>query len=487
MLLVNSRARKAQCSLVRTSRLVDITPDRSLLPKLGFAGYSAPQAIAELVDNAIDARRDGTKLHVAIQITPDSILASDDGIGMNRDAVAKAMVLAYSKKKGQLGEFGLGLKTACLSLGEAFEVRSSPGNRTEYRVNYDPEDWMGASRAWKLRLNEAPARKGRSGTSVKIKRLKVYYPRLPTLIRLDLQRRFSPFIRSRELELRVNGRLAELEEIRLLPGSRRTITLKTKKGVVIRGWCGLLAEGSTKGYYGFHTYRRNRMIGTFDKLGIAEDPRISRIIGEIHLDHIPVTHNKREFLRESREYRESATLLAHQFKSLIREAKRQASLDTVTKNVEREVRAWQRKIAASFESAEFRRFALRFRRLAGVMGGGGGSGGGGGKSSKSAPAGRASLQVRGRSIAFHHHYSPLGVSAGRKQTSYTRRNGLDIYTNTDFPTFSTTRDKVFYAVLHVAEALAEFLVRESNEDPARLEEIKEVILRKSAELKLESM
>ena len=33
-------------SRVRT-RLVDITPDRSPLPKLGFAGYSAPQAIAE--------------------------------------------------------------------------------------------------------------------------------------------------------------------------------------------------------------------------------------------------------------------------------------------------------------------------------------------------------------------------------------------------------------------------------------------------------
>ncbi len=468
------------------SRLVDITPDRSLLPKLGFAGYSAPQAVAELVDNAIDARRDGSRLHVSIQIAPASIDVADDGVGMDRETLSKAMILAYSRKTGKLGEFGLGLKTACLSLGEAFEVRSSPGNRQEYRVSYDPESWMSAGRAWKVRLEETPVRGRKSGTAVRIKRLKVYYARLPTLIRLDLQRRFSPFIRGRELDLRVNGRVAEVEETSLLPGSRKEFRLKTRKGGTIAGWTGLLAEGSTKGYYGFHTYRRNRMISTFDKLGIGEDPRISRITGEIHLDHVPVTHNKREFLRESPEYREAVSLLTHEFRALVREAKRQASLDTVTASVEREVRSWQRKIAAAFDSAEFRRFALRFRRLASAVGGGGGSNSSGGRPRGAPPRGRTAVEIRGRTIPFHHHYSPLGVSAGRRQSSFSRRLGLDIYTNTDFPAFAVTRDKVFYAVLNVAETLAEFLVRESNEDPARMEEIKEVILRKSAELKLES-
>jgi hypothetical protein len=469
------------------SRIVDITPDRSLLPKLGFAGYSAPQAVAELVDNAIDARRDGSRLHVAIQIGPQSIEVADDGMGMDRETLAKAMILAYSRKMGKLGEFGLGLKTACLSLGEAFEVRSSPGNRLEYRVSYDPETWMSAGRAWKVRLEESPARGRKSWTAVRIRRPKVFYPRLPTLIRLDLQRRFSPFIRGRELELRVNGRLAEVEETRLLPGSKKEFRLKTRKGATLAGWYGLLAEGSTKGYYGFHTYRRNRMISTFDKLGIGEDPRISRITGEIHLDHVPVTHNKREFIRESSEYREAVSLLTQEFRALVREAKRQASLDTVTASVEREVRSWQRKIAAAFDSAEFRRFALRFRRLATAMGGGGGgSNSSGGKAKGAPPRGRTAVEIRGRTIPFHHHYSPLGVSAGRRQSSFSRKLGLDIYTNTDFPAFAATRDKVFYAVLNVAETLAEFLVRESNEDPARTEEIKEVILRKSAELKLES-
>ncbi len=470
---------------VKRSRLVDITPDRSLLPKLGFAGYSAPQAVAELVDNAIDARREGAKLHVEIHVSSAGIEVQDDGVGMERDGIAKAMVLAWSRKRGQLGEFGLGLKTACLSLGEAFEVKSSPGGTVEYRVTYDPEAWMAASRSWKLRLEEARVRRRKAGTTIRVRRLKVYYPRLPTIIRLDLQRRFSPYIRSRGLDLRVNGRSAEIEEVRLLPGSRRAFNLRTRGGRAVAGWCGLLAEGSTKGYYGFHTYRRNRMITTFDKIGIGEDPRISRIIGEIHLDQVPVTHNKREFVRESREYREAASLLAREFKALVREARRQASLDTVTPTVMREVRSWQRKIVQAFESPDFRRFALRFRRLAAAVGAPAGAGGGGGKAGNARHGGPA-VQVRGRTIPFHHHFSPLGVSAGRKQWNHSRRLGLDIYTNVDFPAYATTRDKVFYAVMHVSETLAEFLVRESGEDAARVDEIKELILRKAAELKLGS-
>jgi len=35
---------------------IDITPDKTLFPKLGSSGYSIPQALAELIDNSIDAR-----------------------------------------------------------------------------------------------------------------------------------------------------------------------------------------------------------------------------------------------------------------------------------------------------------------------------------------------------------------------------------------------------------------------------------------------
>ena len=46
----------------------DITPDLSLMPKLGQSGYSSPQAIAELVDNSIDARISSKLLKINIKI-----------------------------------------------------------------------------------------------------------------------------------------------------------------------------------------------------------------------------------------------------------------------------------------------------------------------------------------------------------------------------------------------------------------------------------
>ena len=470
------------------TRLVDITPDRSLLPKLGFAGYSAPQAIAELVDNAIDSRREGKKLHIHIRITPNLYEVTDDALGMDYRTISKALVLAWSRKKGSLGEFGLGLKTACLSLGTAFEVHSSTGGGREYRVAYDPVKWMKSGRAWRIPLQEVRAKRGKPGTKVLIRHLKVYYPRLPSVIRQDLQRRFAPFVRSRDVDVVVNGRACHVEEIQLLPRSRKEFSIRTRGGERIRGWYGLLAEGSTKGYYGFHTYRRNRMITTFDKIAIGEDPTLSRIIGEIHMDHLLVTHNKREFIRENRAYREAVTLLKREFRTLLRSALRQSRLDTVTTTVQREVRSWQRRIADAVNSEDFRRFAARMKLLAGSMGGGGKSVSTSGGSSKKTGRSRrpgSSIQIRGKTIPLRHHYAPLGVRAGRKQSTVTRQHGMEIYTNTDFPAYPMTRDKVFYAVLNVAETIAEFLIRESHEDPAHTEEIKDLILRKASELKLE--
>ena len=50
------------------SEIIDVTPDPSLMPKLGQTGYNIPQAIAELIDNAIDARFDDRPLRVTVKI-----------------------------------------------------------------------------------------------------------------------------------------------------------------------------------------------------------------------------------------------------------------------------------------------------------------------------------------------------------------------------------------------------------------------------------
>ena len=107
---------------------VDITPHVSLLAKVGQSGHSVSDALAELVDNALDARRPRryVKVEIELDMREGVLRVQDDGQGMTSAELARALVLAESNKQGaSIGRFGLGLKTACTSLGSRFEITSA--------------------------------------------------------------------------------------------------------------------------------------------------------------------------------------------------------------------------------------------------------------------------------------------------------------------------------------------------------------------------
>src|SRR3989338_453248 len=117
---------------------IDITPDKSLMPKIGQTGYSISQAFSELIDNAVDARFSDKILTIHVTMNPDYIEIVDDGKGMNEEQASRCLKLAYSEKKNQLGEFGLGLKTAAQSLGKTFSVITTPLNDfNSYILRFD--------------------------------------------------------------------------------------------------------------------------------------------------------------------------------------------------------------------------------------------------------------------------------------------------------------------------------------------------------------
>ena len=66
-------------------------------------------------------------------------------------------------------------------------------------------------------------------------------------------------------------------------------------GSKIFGWTGILEKGSQE-KSGFNLYRYKRLIRAHEKLGYQYHPSKMWVTGEIHLDPIPVTHNKREFI-----------------------------------------------------------------------------------------------------------------------------------------------------------------------------------------------
>jgi len=492
---------------------VDITtPHKSILPKIGRAGYSVAQAIAELIDNAIDEKLENKKLFINIILNENLIEVKDNASGMNKEELTKAFSLAYSSKKDKLGEFGLGLKTSCQSLGGQFSILTTKkGDKHYYFLEYDEEEWLGNDQ---YNWNKYPIKIlnkkdiNEHGTTITIKKLK--FNRISYAIdqvRKDSGNRFAPFIKRNEIEIKVNGKSTRPFEPDLLEGTKKQFEI-ILKGNKIYGWYGLMRESSQKGFYGFNIFRRGRMITCYDKIGIPEHATVARIIGEIHLDHVPVTHNKREFIKDSIEYIEAEEVLSKEFKNIVREARKKSKDDKVTTNVKQEVDIWKDKIAEALKTDELKnliepnikekkpekegikeenigiekrdKFSInttppslneadkvkpRERKP------------------KKLHQKRHNINIRGRRFEFNVELP----NSPWKTYSISELNGiLEIVINVDFPAWLTTKDTPFYVVMLVGEAIAEILCEQSgNYIPQKIQEIKEEILRKASELKNE--
>ncbi len=496
-----------------STKTFDITPDLSLLPKLGQSGYTSPQAIAELVDNSIDAKIESEVLEINIKIDKNAISVADNGRGMNDIQLSKALTLAYSEKENMLGEFGLGLKTACTSLGRYFEVITTPKESPkQYKIIYDQDEWTKGKRKWEINVEYSKSKNDYHFTIIKIGKLYKYWPQLAEFVKKDMERRFAPFIEKKQIKIKVNGKPCKPKPYELIEGSKKDFLIRPKETKYndqkIYGWYGLLKEGSQKGFYGFHTYRRGRMITTYDKMAIGEHPTISRIIGEIHLDFVPVTHDKTQFRKESEAYLLAEKYLREEFKELLREARQKAGQDKITPNVKNEIDIWKEKISqAVITSPELKYYTSQIDPKTGMVKDDNGEEQEIGAEKREAkrnqsgavtpentnkqrlpqkinPEKKKIIKVKGQTFEFEHEFASLGKDSSWKQYSFDKKQKkIIIYTNTDFPAYLATKDTVFYAVLHIAESISEIMVKEISEEIGNAQDIKETILRIASSLK----
>jgi len=92
--------------------------------------------------------------------------------------------------------------------------------------------------------------------------------------------------------------------------------------------------------------------------------------------------------------------------------------------------------------------------------------------------------VKGKTFEFEHLFYSLGCDSAWKSYEFDKKiRKLTIYTNTDFPAYMATKDPVFYAVIHIAEAISEIMINEVGGELNDIQDIKETILRLSAKLK----
>ncbi|MCK4522385.1 MAG: ATP-binding protein [Nanoarchaeota archaeon] len=109
---------------------------KRLIKSLRDIGYDFSTAVADLVDNSIEAG--ATRIDILVEFDGDKsfVRISDNGKGMTVDELKEAMRYgserAYNKE--DLGKFGLGLKTASMSQCQCFYVAS----RTMEEINFIP-------------------------------------------------------------------------------------------------------------------------------------------------------------------------------------------------------------------------------------------------------------------------------------------------------------------------------------------------------------
>lgn len=121
-----------------------------LTRSLRDVGYDLTTALADLVDNSITAG--ATEVCITFRSTPEAghVMVADDGTGMSSARVLESLRFGSRQAYGEqdLGRFGLGLKTASLSLGRRLSVlsRTSHGRVVQRTLDLDRieafDEWL---------------------------------------------------------------------------------------------------------------------------------------------------------------------------------------------------------------------------------------------------------------------------------------------------------------------------------------------------------
>lgn len=158
-----------------TSEVV-IPSARRLMNSLRDMGYDLPAAVADLVDNSIDAEATEVRIDVGADWRGSYLRISDNGVGMTEGQLDEAMRYGSSRVYGSsdLGHFGLGLKTASLSQCRRLTVATRSTERGRVRIRRwdldhvaEVDNWvLERPRALDCRPQLTETLEGRTGTVV---------------------------------------------------------------------------------------------------------------------------------------------------------------------------------------------------------------------------------------------------------------------------------------------------------------------------------
>ena len=163
---------------VNHSEELDISPNASSLARsLRSIGYSFNDAICDILDNSITAKATRISILVLWNDSKPVVSIKDNGIGMSRLELIEAMrpgtrSPAEQRSEGDLGRFGLGLKTASFSQSSRLSVTSWKSGGDCYKAVWDLNE-VEKSNKWILRLQNLESLENESSTGTLVEWLEM--------------------------------------------------------------------------------------------------------------------------------------------------------------------------------------------------------------------------------------------------------------------------------------------------------------------------
>ena len=121
---------------------IELIPSaKRLIRSLRDVGYEFVDAVADIVDNSVEANATVVKINLIFDGEESYLTIADNGVGMTSKEIQEALRFGSNRKydpSNDLGRFGLGLKTASLSQCEKLTVSARRG---EERVRINSFCW----------------------------------------------------------------------------------------------------------------------------------------------------------------------------------------------------------------------------------------------------------------------------------------------------------------------------------------------------------
>ncbi len=311
---------------------VDITIGTNMFARMPDMKNTPSHVLAEFVDNALQSYRDNKErleqaepdYHLTIEISfewkeekTDSIIRiRDNAAGVNERQYLEAFKLANTPDNNKgLNEFGMGMKTAALWLGELWSMKTTAlGDNVVRTTTFDLNKVM-ANSLQSLPIFSSEAEINEHYTQIEITNLNPNAPTAKSLQRIkdELSSIYRKSLRSHEMTLIVAGEELTFVESPVLQAP----FARTPKGPVItwrkdidfefgqykaKGFIGILRDiNATKN--GFVLLRRGRVIigaendGRYFPKSLSGSSgtfRYKRLFGELELEGFDVAFNKND-------------------------------------------------------------------------------------------------------------------------------------------------------------------------------------------------